>query len=90
MAFSCNPEGGIKISQREIISFLKKNKDRWWFGHEICFFCRNISNKENTSKYLKRLREHGEIEIKPMPKNLNHGNGRFMYKYKEDDINEII
>lgn len=82
------------MSQIEIIRFLKKDKEKWWFAHEICFFCGMDTAHTNILKSLRKLREYNEIEFKEIPKKLNPvdnpGNGRFMYRYKEDDIDEII
>ena len=79
------------MSQSEIIDFLKKEKNRWWYSHEISFFC--ILRDDNCSKSLKKLREYGEIDYKEIPKNKRKSNGRFIYKFKnikEEDFNGII
>lgn len=74
------------MSQRDILDFLKKNKKKYWYAHEICLFC--ASTPANTMRYLTKLREYNEVEYKEIPQEKRVGNSHYMYKYSE--ISEVI
>lgn len=70
------------MSQIEILNFLERNKNNWYFASYICYECKLLPC--NGMKSLKKLREYEEIKYKRIE---GIKNERFMYKYKKvDDI----